>query len=213
MMIYKEIKLGKLRTSTIELKEITKSWLAIALIFTFLHLGVSAFYSSSLTKVITPQFWLYFVVALCTVGIGFLLHEMAHKVVAQHYGCEAEFRADNQMLGLALVLAILLGFTFIAPGAVMISGMVTRRENGIISVAGPLTNYVLALLFLGAGYLFPVISWMCMIGFSINAWLGLFNLIPFFVFDGKKIFDWSVPIWLAMVAVGVFFLLGIGTLL
>jgi len=204
-MEYKEIKFGKLKTSSIELKDITKSWLAIALIFTFLHLGISIISGSSLTKVLTPFFWQYFVISLFTVGIGFLLHEIAHKVVAQHYGCQAEFRADNQMLGFALALAILMGFTFIAPGAVMISGMITRRENGIISLAGPLTNYILALLFLAGAYLLPPIAWMFMVGFMVNSWLGLFNLLPFFVFDGKKIFDWNVLIWLAMVAVGIFF--------
>ena len=207
-MEYKEIKLGKLKTSSIELKDITKSWLAIALIFTFLHLSVTLLSPPSLTKLITSFFWQYFVVSLFTVGIGFLLHEMAHKVVAQHYGCQAEFRADNQMLGFALVFALLLGFTFIAPGAVMISGQITRRENGIISLAGPLTNYILALLFLGAAFLFPSIAWIFMVGLMVNSFLGLFNLIPFFVFDGKKIFDWSVPIWLAMVAIGIFFVFG-----
>ncbi len=207
-MIYKEIKLGKLKTSSIELKDITKSWLAIALIFTFLHLGISIISGSSLSKVLTPFFWQYFIISLFTVGIGFLLHEMAHKVVAQHYGCQAEFRADNQMLGFALALTILMGFTFIAPGAVMISGMITRRENGVISLAGPLTNYILALLFLGGSFLFPAIAWMFMVGFMVNSWLGLFNLLPFFIFDGKKIFDWNVLVWLGMVAVGIFFIFG-----
>ncbi len=204
-MDYKEIKLGKLKTSSIELKDITKSWLAIALIFTFLNVGIRIFSGSSFTKVLTPFFWQYFVVSLFTVGIGFLLHEMAHKVVAQHYGCQAEFRADNQMLGFALALALLLGATFIAPGAVMIAGSITRRENGIISVVGPLTNYVLAVLFLAGSFLFPTIAWMFMVGFMVNSWLGLFNLLPLFIFDGKKIFDWNVPIWLGMVAVGIFF--------
>jgi Zn-dependent protease len=204
-MQYKEIKIGKLKTSSIELRDITKSWLAIALIFTFLHLGISIISGSSLAKVLTHFFWQYFIISLFTVGIGFLLHEMAHKIVAQHYGCAAEFRADNQMLGFALAIAILMGFTFIAPGAVMISGMITRRENGIISLAGPLTNYTLALLFLAGSFFFPAFALVWKVGFMVNSWLGLFNLLPFFVFDGKKIFDWNVLIWLVMVAVGIIF--------
>src|SRR5512136_2605806 len=58
-----------------------------------------------------------------SVIIGFLLHEMAHKVVARRYGCWAEFRADYRMLGLALITAFF-GFLFAAPGAVMIAGPV-----------------------------------------------------------------------------------------
>jgi len=32
-------------------------------------------------------------ISLFTLGIGFLLHELAHKFVAQRYGCFAEFRS------------------------------------------------------------------------------------------------------------------------
>ena len=110
------------------------------------------------------------------------------------------------MLFLALGLAVMIGFTFIAPGAVMISGMITKKENGIISVAGPLTNYVLALLFLGGVLLFPGAKFVLAIGFNINLWLGLFNMIPLLNFDGAKIFNWNKWIWGGMVAFGVFFL-------
>ncbi len=51
------------------------------------------------------------------VGVAFLLHEIAHKVVAIEHGQIAEFRADYQMLFLALMGA-LVGFLFAAPGAV-----------------------------------------------------------------------------------------------
>ena len=84
-----------------------------------------------------------------------MLHELAHKFVAQKYGCVAEFRAFDQMLMLALGLAVLIGVIFAAPGAVMISGMVTRKENGYISVAGPLTNYILGVIFLLLLFVFP----------------------------------------------------------
>ena len=33
-----------------------------------------------------------------TVGSGFLIHELCHKVVAQRYRCWAEFRSDDKML-------------------------------------------------------------------------------------------------------------------
>jgi len=95
----------------------------------------------------------------------------------------------------------------------MISGMITRRENGIISIAGPLTNYVLALIFLGLGLLFPVLSFIFMIGFNINLWLGLFNMIPFLNFDGAKILNWNRWAWGGMVAFGLIFLLGVSRII
>ncbi|MBI2666866.1 metalloprotease [Candidatus Woesearchaeota archaeon] len=201
-------------TSRIELIDITKAWVAISLAFAFVYSGAS-FINGSLNNIFEIRFLILFVISLFTAGLGFLLHELAHKFVARRYGCLAEFRASDQMLYLAVGLAAFIGFIFAAPGAVMISGMVTRKENGLISLAGPLTNYVLAGIFFAGGLLFPAVGsifslglginpWW--IGFSINAWLGLFNLLPFGNFDGRKIFDWSKVIWGAMV-VGGFVLL------
>ncbi|MFA6461931.1 MAG: hypothetical protein WCV90_06715 [Candidatus Woesearchaeota archaeon] len=210
-MINKVIKIGKISTSRTELIDILKAWIVISLTFSFLFSGITlsseeGFFSS----LETGKFWITFLISLITVGIGFLFHELAHKFVAQHYGCVAEFRSFDEMLLLALGLAILIGFTFIAPGAVMISGMITRKENGIISVAGPATNYVLALIFLGLMLLIPSWSSVLSIGFSANLWLGLFNMIPFLNFDGVKIFRWNIPIWAGMVAFGIFFLFFFG---
>ena len=50
-----------------------------------------------------------------------------------------EFRG-SQGLAFGVLLAALLGFLFMAPGAVMVAGVVTRRQNGHIAVAGPLVN-------------------------------------------------------------------------
>ena len=109
------------------------------------------------------------------------------------------------MLFLALGLAFVIGFIFAAPGAVMISGMVTRKENGIISMAGPMMNFVLGLLFMGLTWVFPPWASLFSVGFSINMWLGLFNMIPFGPLDGVKIFRWNTLVWAGMVAFGVFF--------
>ncbi|MAF99084.1 MAG: hypothetical protein CMH61_00575 [Nanoarchaeota archaeon] len=190
-----EIKLGFIRTSHKELVDIVKAWIVISLAFAIV---MSAGFNNIITN---------FIVAAITVGIGFLLHELAHKLVAQKYGCAAEFRSFDQMLFFALALS-LLGFVFAAPGAVMIYGNVTRRENGKISVAGPLTNYVLAGLFYGVGLLVPgsMARLISLYGFQINIWLGLFNLIPFWNFDGKKILYWNRNIWGIMVLIGVFFM-------
>jgi len=88
----------------------------------------------------------------------------------------------------------------------MISGMITRRENGIISFSGPITNYVLAMVFLGLSFLYPILSFVFIPGFQINLWLGLFNMIPFGNFDGIKILHWNRYLWSGMVAFGVYFL-------
>ncbi|MBI2573610.1 metalloprotease [Candidatus Woesearchaeota archaeon] len=204
------ISLHKIKTSKTELIDITKALLAVAVTFAVLRAGVNLFNPGSFPILATADFWLVFVVSIFTAGIGFLLHELAHKVVAQRYGCVAEFRSFDQMLLLALGLALLIGFTFIAPGAVMIAGNITRKENGIVSMAGPMTNYILGLMFLGLIFIFPAAGLIFAIGFQINMWLGLFNMIPFGNFDGIKIFYWSKIVWTLMVAFGIFFVFFFG---
>ncbi len=190
---YQQYKIGRYTTSNIEIKDLVKAWIIISLAFGIVLSGVNFF---SIT------FLIFFVTAAVAVGSGFLFHELAHKIVAQRYKCWAEFRADNTMLILALIMSFF-GFVFAAPGAVMIGGgHVDFRRNGKISIAGSATNYTLAVLFLIGNILMPNIIFTY--GFFINAWLGLFNMIPFSIFDGAKVFRWNVSAWIAMVAIGGF---------
>ncbi len=190
------IKLNGICTSPKEIRDIVVAWLAITLAFAI------AFHGFSLSS----KFLYFLLISAFTVGIGFLLHELSHKIVAQGYGCMAEFRSFDMMLLIMLALATF-GFVFAAPGAVMIVGKVTKKENGIISVAGPMTNFVLAgifyLLLLAFGLGGEVLTTFLYTGFKINAWLGLFNLIPILNLDGRKVFEWNIPVWVGMAAIGV----------
>ena len=118
--------------------------------------------------------------ALLTAGLGFLLHELAHKVVAQRFGLWAVFEANYSMLGFAL-LGSFASFIFAAPGAVVTRGSRTGFQQKWISAAGPLTNIVLAVAFLA------VPGFIGDYGFRINSWLALFNMIPFGGLDGESV--------------------------
>ena len=85
-------------------------------------------------------------VMFIAIGPAFLFHEIGHKLVAKKNGCWAEFRADPRGLQFGILLAFAIGFLFMAPGAVMVAGLVSRRQNGHIAVAGPLTNFGLFLI-------------------------------------------------------------------
>lgn len=205
----KAIKIGKISTSRIELIDISKAWLIISLAFAFVFSGISLT-NGKIFGILSTDFFTYFILSLFTAGLGFLLHELGHKFAAQHYGCVAEFRAFDQMLYLALGLAVVIGFIFAAPGAVFISGHITRKENGIVSAAGPLVNFGLAIIFFGLRIAFidspAILLDFFSVGWQINLWLGLFNMIPFGNFDGRKIFQWQPAVWGAMVGFGVVFL-------
>lgn len=126
---------------------------------------------------------------------SFFIHEMAHKIVAQRLGYWAEFRLT--LLGAVLTLLSVMPtpFKVISPGAVMINGFADTRKVGRISVAGPLTNLVLSVLFFGVGFLFPEYAVVFMAGAALNSWIALFNLIPFGIFDGFKVFLWDKRVW------------------
>lgn len=143
-------------------------------------------------------FFVVFGIAFFTAGLGFLLHELMHKYVAQRYGLRAEFQAFYPMLWLAITFSFF-GFIFAAPGAVFISGSITRERNGKISVAGPLVNIVLAVLF-ALLLLFTrpeslLLKSLFEIGLSINALLAAFNMIPVMPFDGAKVIAWDKRVY------------------
>ncbi|MFH1316035.1 MAG: hypothetical protein ABII01_00795 [Candidatus Woesearchaeota archaeon] len=190
------MKIGPFNTSKKELIDIFKAWIVISIAFSLI------FGTSPLSNYISA-----FIISLLTVGLGFLLHELAHKLMAQHYGCYAEFRSFDSMLVIALVFAFFFGIVFAAPGAVMISGPVGKSRNGKISMAGPLMNLILAAIFL-LNFIFlpiPFLKTLFGLGFLINTWLALFNMIPVWNFDGKKILNWNKLIYALMVAIGFVF--------
>ena len=188
-----------------ERKDLFNAGLMISLAFAILLSGgFGLFFNFSL------NFLVIFIIALFTAGIGFLLHELMHKYVAQNYGLFAEFKAFYNMLWLAIGLS-LFGFIIAAPGAVMISGRVTKERNGKISLAGPMTNIVLALIFLILILILNakgIFGFFLGFGLTINSLLAAFNMIPIMPFDGSKIIAWNKRVYFTTIltAVGLFIL-------
>ncbi len=177
-----------------ELKDLLVSWLALGVAFAIFFVGGGP----NITALLMGPSLL--VVSLLTAGVAFLLHEVAHKVVAVHYDQIAEFRADYSMLFLAIMTA-LIGFIFAAPGAVHHRGYLTPEEHGHIAIAGPAVNLVLAGVFLpiyllGAVLEVGLLASLGRFGIIINLFLAAFNLIPYGPLDGKTVISWSKPVWL-----------------
>jgi Zn-dependent protease len=148
-----------------------------------------------------------FPLVFLTVGMGFILHELAHKMVAIRFGCIAVYRMWIEGLILAVFMALAFRVVFAAPGAVYIyKPHLTRHEDGMISIAGPLTNIILAFIFLYC-MLLPGLQMLGWFGFQVNIFLALFNLLPIPPLDGSKVFLWSKVAWLvffALALAGVF---------
>lgn len=202
--------------SSRELRDLAAAWVALGVAFAIFFAGggrraVEAIVGGG---VVAPV-----LVSLLTAGAGFLVHEVAHKVVAVRFDQIAEFRADYGMLFLAVVSSVA-GFIFAAPGAVYHRGRLTPREHGLFALAGPAVNVGLAAVFLpvfvsgsllGSDFLALVGSR----GLMINLLLAAFNMIPFGPLDGKTVLGWSKPVFagafVSAVALTVgAFLLGFG---
>ena len=150
-------------------------------------------------------------IVMVGVGAGFILHELGHKFVSMKYGYWAEFKLWPQGLLLALITSFF-GFVFAAPGAVYTyANYMTDEINGKISIAGPIVNIALALVFLAiATVVYPsvfssdtslLIFYISAVGYSINSFLAVFNLLPIGNLDGSKVLSWNIGIWLVTIAV------------
>ncbi|HEX7628446.1 MAG TPA: site-2 protease family protein [Candidatus Methanoperedens sp.] len=191
--------LRSIRTSNTEIIHIIISWLAISYAFAILLFWSESGIKPSSEELFNGMFN-PLVISLFTVGISFIIHEMSHKIVAQRFGSWAEFRMSPIMLILMLVLVYQFGILFAAPGAVMIyGGNVGRRENGRISLAGPLSNLILGMAFFlllsEQGILYEIGRY----GVIVNIALALFNMIPFGIFDGRKVWEWNKLVYLLVV--------------
>ena len=189
--------------------------------------GISAYGFSSWVVMLLLSMPVMFI----AIGPAFLFHEIGHKLVAKKNGCWAEFRADPKGLQFGIAISFFLGFLFMAPGAVMVAGLVTRRQNGHIAVAGPLTNLALFLigvhlwglilgltgafdalpangsLFASAYLVDGALVWQAMLvnagvfWLSANLILGLFNMLPFGPLDGLKVKDWNEQAFFAVLLI------------
>lgn len=139
--------------------------------------------------------------SLIAVLSAFALHELAHKIAGNFFGFPAGFTYSKKGLYFALFMGVVLGFAFAAPGAVIIYGRPSKKENGIISLAGPLMNLLMGILFFCVGILFLLLSFE-FIGRGIifisliNFFIGCFNMLPIMPFDGAKIWKWSKFIYI-----------------
>ncbi len=195
---------ASLRVGGRELRDLAVAWLALGVAFTlFLDRSIVAGVFGRGGPAVSPDaVATTFGISLATVGVGFLLHELAHKVVAVRFDQVAEFRADYGMLFVA-VAGGLAGFLFAAPGAVHHRGRITPRENGLIALAGPVANLGLAAGFfllgiVGLELFSPLLIEAAELGVIINLLLAGFNMLPVGPLDGKTVLRWDRRIYAAV---------------
>jgi len=198
------------RTSRTEILHITAAFAVLTVCLMIILSGHSLLVSGTVTTIIAPVPIYWVVIALTAALTGFIAHEMAHKFVARRLGYWAEFRVWPMGLVLALITSAG-GFLFAAPGATMVQGMDPRNVQGWgqTGAAGPVTNLVFASGFYAASVVadllhsgvFAALLFLAM----INTLFATFNLLPFGLLDGAKVYRWGRSRWLAVFLVSAAF--------
>ncbi|MCL4381018.1 MAG: hypothetical protein M1331_03095 [Candidatus Marsarchaeota archaeon] len=194
-----------------EIKDIAVADIVLILAFSFiLSTGFGGIFSVGASPGFAGKFMEYLSISAFVVSVSFVLHEMMHKFAAQHYGAIAGFRTSPT--GLMITgLSSLFGFLIGIPGATMIyAHSFSKRQEGVVSLAGPLTNFAIFALFASLSFaLHPAgntyFAKLITLTLFINILLALYNMLPIFPLDGSKIFAWDKRIYASMM--GVIFLL------
>lgn len=160
-------------------------------------------------------------ISFVAVSFSFVLHELMHKFVAQHFGAAAAFRRSDNGILITLITSFF-GFLVGLPGATVIyAHYFTKEQEGYVSLAGPLTNFaVFAVFFMIGSIVFPnfyqnllstpvttsisLSAYLeAMIGFTlyISIYLAFFNMLPIYPLDGSKVLRWNKPVYFGVVAV------------
>jgi len=168
----------------------------------------------SLNFLPSPPVLIAYAIILLT---SFPVHEFAHAWVADRFGDNTP-RVNGRLTlnplahldPIGTIMMILVGFGFAKP--VPINPYVLQRHSRsapmLVSLAGPMSNLVMAIfasLFFRLGlvstdaiYIAPVgilpnIAQILVIFIRINLLLMLFNMIPLFPLDGEKVLDYFLP--------------------
>jgi Zn-dependent protease len=161
-----------------------------------------------------PTLLLKIAVLAPPVLFSIILHEIAHGVVANHFGDDTAKRAGRLTLNpiphidplgsvvLPLALSIMgspFVFGWAKPVPVSFRNLRNpKRDMVAVAVAGPITNIFLALVSasvarIGSAMGSDWLTAMAIVGVQINVVLAVFNLVPILPLDGGRVLFGLLP--------------------
>ncbi|MFT4250179.1 MAG: hypothetical protein ACMXYD_02350 [Candidatus Woesearchaeota archaeon] len=135
--------------------------------------------------------------SLLAITISVLARQAAQKYFAHKHNKQVTFQI-NTLTALLSIPVAFIGVLLAAPGKTIISGFVSRKEQGIIAAIGPITSLAIALITLTI--FFTGINTALIASFVLlNSYYALFTLLPLWEFDGEKIFTYNKTIYAALI--------------
>ncbi|HUX99276.1 MAG TPA: AN1-type zinc finger domain-containing protein [Candidatus Deferrimicrobium sp.] len=192
--------------SALELKH-----LAIGLLLMF-GVGVSMFFSLSLLPGGPVYEWWEYLTLAGFATLAFILHEFGHKFTGIRLGNWSEFRLIKPFAILTAISVIPIPFfKIVCPGAVQVTGDTNTTNMGKIALAGPIMNLIQAGIFVALANTIFISNWIffdiMIISAYLNAFLGIFNLIPIGPLDGRKVIHWNKFYYIGTVILLIAFLI------
>jgi len=166
---------------------------------------------------------IHFVSVLLVLGLVLPVHEFAHGWVAAKLGDLTAKRLGRLTLDprahldpLGTLAIFLVGFGWGKPVPFNPANLKNpRRDSALVALAGPLANFLMALLLAGLLRVFDLSGWGLFLTVALvrfNLLLGLFNLLPVYPLDGFRVVLGFLPPslaydWEEMSRFGVFILM------
>ena len=152
------------------------------------------------------------ILRIAAVLLCLVIHEVSHGLAAYHLGDPTAKQSHRLSLNplrhldpFGLIMMIAVGFGWAKPVPVDPRYFKKPKQGmAITALAGPVSNLLLAALFLGAGkliYLYAPYSdgmntlfqWCLYTAAPMSVGMGVFNLIPFPPLDGSKVLAVFLP--------------------
>lgn len=161
-------------------------------------------YISTLGKLDPITLFIYLAITLAVIALVISVHEFAHAYTAYKLGDPTAAYQGRLTLNplahldpLGTLAIILVGFGWGKPTPFNPWNLKNpRRDSALISLSGPASNFLLALLFSILFRLWPNQILASLV--EINLALGIFNLIPVSPLDGFKVIGGLLPKQLAL---------------
>ena len=176
---------------------------------------IQIFFSEAYSGLSFAEKLLYALISILVITVSLTVHEVSHGFAAYKLG-DSTAKSDGRLSlnplahldPVGTIMLLLIGFGYAKPVPVMTRNFKKpRRDFAIVSLAGPLSNFLLAflsafiyvLLYKAAPEEFfrntvgLAVLEIFSFGIIINIGLGLFNLIPLPPLDGSNVLMCILP--------------------